>query len=91
MSIDPIGRGTEIVRGLLANYRTGTKLTPDRYVKVPLFWITAAFRAFAAVPAILLQSSIVRKTKTPERIVPSSLCSPSMRGTKGRLPVAIMS
>ena len=52
MSIDPVGRGTVIVSGLLANYRTGTKLTPDRYVKVPLFWITAAFRALAGSPTL---------------------------------------
>jgi hypothetical protein len=52
MSIDPIERGTEIVSGLLATYRTGTKLTPDRYVKVPLLWITAAFRALAGSPTL---------------------------------------
>lgn len=52
MSIDPIERGTEIVSGLLATYRTGTKLTPDRYVKVPLLWITAAFRALEDKPSL---------------------------------------
>lgn len=52
MSIDPIERGTEIVSGLLATYRTGTKLTPDRYVKVPLLWITAAFRALEDTPSL---------------------------------------
>jgi hypothetical protein len=52
MSIDPIERGTVIVSGLLANYRTGTKLTPDRYVKVPLLWITAAFRALEDNPSL---------------------------------------